>query len=73
MTSSPSPGSSDNVLNGVHATSPANAWAAVNDPAPSATFNQLSAVGASSASNIWAVGDYAAGPTSELAFAIHCC
>lgn len=73
VTSSPSPGSSDNVLNGVHATSPANAWAAVNDPAPSATFNQLSAVGASSASNIWAVGDYAAGPTSELAFAIHCC
>jgi hypothetical protein len=51
-------------------------WAQVPSPDVPASANQLNAVAvasASSASNIWAVGDYAASPTSDLAFAIHCC
>jgi hypothetical protein len=48
-------------------------WVQVPTPNPSGTLDQLSAVGASSASNVWAVGSYESSPTSQLAFAIHCC
>jgi hypothetical protein len=48
-------------------------WAQVPTPNPSGALDELSAVGGSSASNIWAVGSYEFSPTSQLAFAIHCC